>query len=673
MTIPEKFHPQDVLVGIIIAFVSIPISMGYSLVSGLPVAYGLYGSLLPVIVFGLVSTSPRFVFGVDAAPAALVGGMLAAFGIASESAHAVQLVPVISLLVSLWLALFFLCRADRVLKFISQPVMGGFITGIGMTIICMQLPKLFGGDAGRGEVPELLAHIYHEAVRCFNLPSLLLGTGTVVVILTGKKLNPKIPMQPILMFVGAGLTFFFHVDSYGVKTLPAVAPGLPAISVPNLQLLGAYGKDIVIPSLSIAVVILSETLLATNNIALKYEDKINTRREILAYALSNLASSFSGCCPVNGSVSRTGIADQFGVRSQLMSLTAGLSMALILLFGTGFIAYLPVPVLTGIVISALLGTFEFGMAWQLRRVDRAEFFIFYAAFFAVLFLGTIYGVITGVLLAAFTFIIRQSKPSVDFLGVVPGLSGYYSLTRKGTATLPIRGVIIYRFSGPLFYANIGQCQKDIEGALRDDTNTVIIDASGIGSVDTAAAKGLLSLYHKLERSKIRLYITGHVSSVNDQLRVFGAAELIQKRAVRAKTSFALADTGLLQPYPVDESQRQGMRPYSPQLAEFEWAFGSESHAMMEQFAHRAAQKIADKKVLDLSRMRNTENEFFQGYWNDIEEEHLLDILGTEVKRLKAEGRIDNSMEIESIINARHELLEERVKKCEGKTAKNLLP
>ena len=190
----DFFH--DVFVGVIIALVSIPISMGYATVAGLPVVYGLYGSLLPILIFGLVSSSPRFVFGVDAAPAAIVGGMIAEWGIISESAAAIRIIPVITFFVAMWLGIFFLIRADRIINFISEPVMGGFISGISTTIILMQFPKLFGGTATHGEALVLLLHIVKQA-EVYNLPSAVLGVATVMILLLARKLCPKIPMQPI--------------------------------------------------------------------------------------------------------------------------------------------------------------------------------------------------------------------------------------------------------------------------------------------------------------------------------------------------------------------------------------------------------------------------------------------------------------------------------------------
>ena len=151
----KEYLPKDIFSGIIMAAVSIPISMGYAQIAGLPAVYGLYGSVFPILFFALFSTSRQFIFGVDAAPAAIVGAALVSLGIESGSEAAMQYVPVIAFLTGIWLLLFYFLKAGRIVDFISTPVMGGFISGIALTIILMQIPKILGGKAGSGELPEL--------------------------------------------------------------------------------------------------------------------------------------------------------------------------------------------------------------------------------------------------------------------------------------------------------------------------------------------------------------------------------------------------------------------------------------------------------------------------------------------------------------------------------------
>ena len=160
-----EYLPRDIFSGIIIAAVSIPIAMGYAQIAGLPAVYGLYGSVFPILLFALFSTSKQFIFGVDATPAALVGGAIAAHGFSAGSEQAMLYIPMVALFTGLWLLLFYALKADRIVDFISTPVMGGFISGIAVTIIFMQVPKLMGGMAGRGEILEYTA-FYQLAVSC---------------------------------------------------------------------------------------------------------------------------------------------------------------------------------------------------------------------------------------------------------------------------------------------------------------------------------------------------------------------------------------------------------------------------------------------------------------------------------------------------------------------------
>lgn len=579
----RSYLKNDILSGIVIAAVSIPISMGYAQIAGLPAVYGLYGSLLPVLLFAVFSSSPQFIFGVDAAPAAMVGSILSGMGVALGSPEALGIVPVLAFYTGLWLLLFSLLKAGKVLNLISTPVMGGFISGICCTIILMQIPKLLGHNAGTGELLELAEYLL-EACRDIHGLSLLLGALSLAVLLLSKKWFPKFPMAILIMALGAAASAVFDLAGKGVVCLSAVEPGLPPLKLPDLQLLDPVeGLGL---SLSVALVIMAETLLAENSFALKNDYKLRDNREILSFSLANFAAALVGCCPVNGSVSRSSMNEQFGGHSQLVSLVAAAVMAAVLLFFTGFIQYLPVPVLTAIVISALMGAVEFDVAVRLFRADRKEFYIFAAAFLGVLVLGTIYGVIIGAILSFADVIHRASQPKRDFLGVIPDRPGFYPLERMSEAQ-PIDNILIYRFSGNLFFANISLFQKDIEEHITPDTRAVIVDASGIVSLDITATDRLLILYRKLKGRGIRFYLTEHIGQVNDELRRFGAEELIDEGAVRRTLYSALIECGFSDEQTerlIPLSLRRSMPELLRQLQEFEWAYGSDAEEKMESIA-----------------------------------------------------------------------------------------
>lgn len=597
----KEYISKDILTGIIIAAVSIPIAMGYAEVAGIPAVYGLYGSIFPILFFALFSTSPQFIFGVDAAPAAIVGAALSSMGITAGSQEALRYVPMIALFTGLWLLVFYYLKAGRMVDYISTPVMGGFISGIAVTIILMQIPKILGGTSGSGELLELLEHMIHAGKQLNGL-SVLLGIISLTIIVISGKLAPKFPMVIVIMVLGVLLTCAGHVDDYGVRLLKEVDSGLPELVLPALDKVDL--SQVVGRSLMVAIVVMAETLLSENNFAFQNGYKINDNREILACATGNIAAALVGCCPVNGSISRTSMNNQYGGKTQLVSVVAACSMTALLLFGTGFIGYLPVPVLTAIVISALMKVVEWDLAKRLYRVSRIEFYIFMAAFFGVLALGTIYGVVIGIVLSFVSVILKETNPPRDFLGIIPGKDGFYD-RKKNHYAYEVQGVKIYQFSESLFFANIKIFQEDIENCLEEDTKVVIVDLSSVTNIDITAADRLELLAKNLEKQGIGFYLTEHRDTVNAQMRKLGIGHLIEEGHVRRTITAALHDAGIVEPYPLkglDEKENQRIRSISAEaentLEEFAWAFGEDTVNQIEKRVHAVIQQIHQMPELE---------------------------------------------------------------------------
>lgn len=613
-----NYLPKDILAGIIIAAVSIPISMGYAEVSGLPPVYGLYGSVLPILFFAMFTTSPQFIFGVDAAPAAIVGAATASIGLQPQSPGAMAFISMTAFFAGIWLLLFYFLKAGKMVDYISTPVMGGFISGIAVTIIMMQIPKILGGGSGTGELPELIASII-EAATHINLMSVVLGICSLAVIVAARKIAPKFPMVIVVMAAGVLLTIFGHIDQYGVKVLSAVEPGMPHLQCPqfrSVDLSQAAGRG-----LMVAVVIMAETLLSENNFAFRNGYTIKDNQEILACAVGNIASAVVGCCPVNGSISRTSMNDQYGGRTQMVSLVAGVAMILLLLFGTGFIGYLPVPVLTAIVISALMKVVEFDLAERLFRVSRNEFYIFLAAFFGVLILGTIYGVIIGIILSFIAVVLKATNPPRAFLGVIPGREGFYDCNRNHHAH-EIEHVIIYQFSESLFFANVKTFQEDIENGIQEDTRVIIVDAGAMTSIDITAADRLEMMCGRFGKMGIRFYITEHMASVNEQMRKLGIGHLIEEGNVRRTITAALHDSGYLEPYVLKgysvQRNRQALNISAETentLEEFAWAFGDETVEQIEKRVHQVLESIHGMPEWEKFAEQGIENSL--KYWHGL--------------------------------------------------------
>jgi len=631
-------HPgKDILAGIIVALVSLPIGLGYAQIAGLPAVYGLYGSFLPIIVFGLMTTTGQFVVGVDAMPAAMVGGLLAELMITPESDTAMKLVPVISFLVAAWMIVFFALNAGRIVKYISTPVLGGFISGVGATIILMQVPKLFGGFSGTGEFTDIIKNIAVQLPQ-IHILSLILGLGTIVIILVCKRIIPKVPMTVLMMAVGAALQATFHLDQYGVKLLPEVSSGLPGLIFPDISVMENHVLDIIIEAFSIAAVIMAQTLLASGSYAQKYGYLISSRKELLAYAGMNIAGGAVGCCPINGSVSRSAIADSNGAKSQIMSLSAGISMILILLFGTPLLKYLPVPVLTGIVMTALIGILDFKMMKRLWDTCKSEWVIFMLSFIAVLILGTVNGVVVGCMLSFWEVAVRSVQPPASFVGRIPGHGNFHSLSRNSHAH-PIKNAVIYRFSGNLFFANIDKFENDILGKIKDDTRVVVVDARGIGNIDITAVDRLVSFERKLSERGIRFYITEHESSLNDQIRKLGGESLLNSGVIRRTITLALRDAGFEKPYELEGVDAETIDSYmevEEKLAEFEWAFGDEAEERLQKLAEATADELTESISAHEEHIAILENHGATTKWGMLglfDEQEFWDLLEARLEKL----------------------------------------
>lgn len=653
-----RYLANDVFAGIIIAAMSIPISIGYTQVAGLPAVYGLYGSVFPVLVFALLTSSPQMVFGVDAAPAALVGGLIATLGIKPFSKEAMTFIPVITFCTACWLVLFYFLKAGKLVDFISTPVMGGFITGIAATIILMQIPKLMGSPSGSGELLELAKEIYHALGKIHGL-SLALGIGTLLIIEASKRLIPKFPIAIVMMGVGAILTKIFDLGKYGVVMLSKVESGLPSFALPNPN--GIDIKQGLGMSLTIAIVIMAETLLSSNNFAMKNGYRLDDNREILAYSAANFVGALNGSIPLNGSVSRTVMAEQYGSKTQVMSIASALTMMGILLFGTGFIQYLPVPILTAIIMSALISVLEIHLAVKLYKVNKAEFWIFMAAFFGVLLFGTLYGVLIGGILSFVAVIIRAVEPPTGFLGVIPGEEGFYELDRNRKAR-EIQNTVIYRFGGNLFFANIKRFKEDIEGAIKEGTKQVIVDASGISNIDVTAAERLEILHKDLKEKGIKFYLTEHVGTVNDQLRALGMEDLIEEGVVRRTITLALKNAGYHRPYPLEECNCCGEEECIERvdaLQEFEWAFGKDAEKHMEQYAK---EYMSHMKPNDPEMLRALREDDIKSAWGRLglfDEDEFLEHLEMHIEDIaKLTGQ--DELAIEEAISERRRKNEEKL-------------
>ncbi|GEM_PF-792689 len=545
-----EYLKADLMAGLVIAALSIPISMGYASVAGLPPVYGLYGSIVPTIVYSLFASSPQVLFGVDAAAAAITGSVLATAGIAAGSQDAILFVPLLALLSGLMLVVFSFARIGKLMSFVSQPVMGGFISGVGFSLMAMQIPKMMGLPITPSE--EIITNVILIVQNAWQVNWIAVGlaAASIAVILFARRFYPKVPMPLFVLIMSIFVMMSGELENRGVKVMGTVQSGLPALHLPlvapdQLAVIGGYG-NLFYYAFLVAVVIMTESLLASNSFSLKNDYKLDDNQELLAFGLANAASSFVGSTPTSASVSRTAASDNFGGKTQLAPIISAVIMIGVL-FLTPLLYHLPMPVLSAIVFCALTTVVEWDLAKHLRKKRRNEYLIFLASCLGVLFFGIIPGVIIGVVLSFFAMLRLAAGPPRSLIGTMEGQRGYFALTRFPEAK-SIPGVVMYRFSAALSFANARVFCNDVEDAFGPDIRLVIIDASGIGAIDFTAVDRLDKLARKIEATGARLYFANQIPSVNDELKRMGLERITQKPGKSREIEDVLAEFGI-EPYP----------------------------------------------------------------------------------------------------------------------------
>ena len=297
-------------------------------------------------------------------------------------------------------------------------------------------------------------------------------------------------------------------------------------------------------------------------------------------------------------------------------------------------------------MTALIGIIDIKMFKRLWEQSRNEWVIFMLSLIGVLVLGTVNGVLVGCILSFWEVAIRAVVPPVSFVGRIPGHGNFHSLERNSHA-YPIKHTVIYRFNGNLFFANIDKFERDIEQAIKNDTQQVVVDARGIGNIDITAVDRLVIFNKKLRDKGIKFYITEHASSLNDQIRNLGGGSLLENGVARRTITLALRDAGLEKPYElegdIDNIPAEYMES-EEKLAEFEWAFGDEAEDRLRKLAEMTANEVAKDIVEHNEHISVLEDHGATTKWGMLglfDEHEFWDLLEARLESLSEDGVISD--------------------------------
>jgi high affinity sulfate transporter 1 len=513
--------PHDVFAGLVLATMLVPVGIAYAEASGLPGIYGLYATIVPLLVYALFGPSRILVLGPDSALAAVILGVVVPLS-GGDPLRAVTLAGAIAIVSGTVCILAGIARLGFVTELLSKPIRYGYMNGIALTVLISQLPKLFGFSIeSQGPLRSLWAITGAILEGKTNWVAFGIGLGTLIVILLLRN-NKRLP--GILIAVVAATVIVGALDlgpHYGVTVLGPLPQGLPGFAVPVI----GYSDilPVVIGGCAVALISFADTSVLSRAFAARLGTQADPNQEMVALGAANLATGFFQGFPISSSSSRTPVAEAAGARTQLTCVVGALVIALLLLAAPNLLQNLPNAALAAVVIAAAIGLIEVTDLKRIYRIQQWEFWLSIVCFVGVAVLGVIPGIGLAIAIAIIEFLWDGGRPHSAVLGRAHGVKGYHDITRYPDAR-QIPGLVLFRWDAPLFFANAEFFNERVMDAVAKSPTPVrwlVVAAEPVTSVDVTAGDTLAKLDEALHARGIELRFAELKDPVKDKLKKFG--------------------------------------------------------------------------------------------------------------------------------------------------------
>ena len=509
---------SDLVAGLVLTAVLVPVGMGYAEAAGLPAIYGLYATIIPLIAYAIFGPSRILVLGPDSSLAALIAAVIVPLS-AGDPARAVALAGMLAIFTGLLCILAGLARLGFITELLSKPIRYGYMNGIDLTVLIGQLPKLFGFSVeGDGALAETVAFIQGLLAGETNWVTFAVGASTLGFILIFSRYK-RFPTVLVAVVGATVVTALFDLTSRaGVAVLGELPQGLPSFTIPMVQLqdLG----PLLVGAIAIAVVSFADTSVLSRTLAARSGTYVDPNQEMIGLGAANVAAGFFQGFSISSSASRTPVAEAAGAKTQVTGITGAVAIALLLVFAPGLLKNLPNTALAAVVIASAIGLFEIRDLRRLFRIQRWEFWLSIACFLGVAIFGPIPGILLAIIIALLEFVWDGWRPHYAILGRAERVKGYHDITRFPDAQR-IPGLVLFRWDAPLFFANAEQFHEHVLIAINTSPTPVrwfAVAAEPVTSVDVTAADMLAELDDELHQSGIQLVFAEMKDPVKDKLR-----------------------------------------------------------------------------------------------------------------------------------------------------------
>jgi len=496
--------PAEIVAGITLAALAIPEVMGYTKISGTPVITGLYTILIPTALFALFGSSRHLVVGADSATAAILAGALV--GLAPRgSDEYVAMAAVLALLAAGFLLLARLVGLAFMADFLSRTVLIGFLTGVGIQVALGQVSGMLGLKGGaHGSAQQIWNDL--QQIEQVDFHALALAVGALAVILGLKRVSKRIPGALIAVIGAIVASWAFDLGTQ-VHVIGAVPSGLPRIGLPRLDWSWELIEDLVPSAFAMFVVILAQSAATSRAYAARYSERFSENVDLVGLGLANIGAALSGTFVVNGSPTKTQMVDSAGGRSQLSLIVTTLVVLLVLLFFTAPLAYMPEAALSAVVFLIGIDLIDFRGMRSIYTQRRSEFWVALITALAVVFVGVEQGILLAIVLSLIDHTRRGYRPKNVVLS--PTESGTWHAQPVSTGAQAAPGLLIYRFTHSMYYANCQQLTEEITQLVlsaQPPLRWLCIDASSVDDVDYSAAEALRSLHKMLKEGGVHLVV-----------------------------------------------------------------------------------------------------------------------------------------------------------------------
>jgi high affinity sulfate transporter 1 len=512
---------HDIFAGLVLATMLVPVGIAYAVASGLPGIYGLYATIVPLLVYALFGPSRILVLGPDSALAAVILGVVVPLS-GGDPLRAATLAAMMAIVSGTVCILAGIARLGFVTELLSKPIRYGYMNGIALTVLISQLPKLFGFSIeSGGPLRSLWAIVDAILEGKTNWVAFGIGLGTLTIILLLQN-NKRLPSILIAIVAATAFVGVFGLAArYGVAVLGPLPEGLPGFVIPWIT----FGDivPVLVGGCAIALVSFADTSVLSRAYAARLGTHVDPNQEMVGLGAANLATGFFQGFPISSSGSRTPIAEAAGARTQLTSVVGALAIAFLLLMAPNLLQHLPTAALAAVVIAAAIGLFEVTDLKRIYRIQQWEFWLAMVCLVGVAVLGVIPGIGLAIAIAIAEFLWDGWRPHSAVLGRAHGVKGYHDITRYPDARR-IPGLVLFRWDAPLFFANAELFRERVLDAVAKSPTPVrwlVVAAEPVTSVDVSAGDTVAELDEALHARGIEFCFAELKDPVKDKLKRFG--------------------------------------------------------------------------------------------------------------------------------------------------------